>query len=134
MTAPGRNDPCPCGSGRRFKGCCGRLSQAAPTAPAELRALGLLLERGRPAELESALQQLLPRRPLDGVLWQLLAAARRQQGKDALEPLMRSVQLMPRDASAHNNLGNGYADAHRPAEAEASYRRALELQPEFPEA
>ena len=95
MTAPGRNDPCPCGSGRRFKVCCGRLSQAAPTAPAELRALGLLLERGRPAELESALQQLLPRRPLDGVLWQLLAAARRQQGKDALEPLMRAVLTVP---------------------------------------
>jgi len=22
--APGRNDPCPCGSGRKFKNCCGR--------------------------------------------------------------------------------------------------------------
>jgi uncharacterized protein YecA (UPF0149 family) len=22
--APGRNDPCPCGSGRKFKRCCGR--------------------------------------------------------------------------------------------------------------
>ncbi len=21
---PGRNDPCPCGSGRKFKKCCGR--------------------------------------------------------------------------------------------------------------
>lgn len=21
---PGRNDPCPCGSGRKFKACCGR--------------------------------------------------------------------------------------------------------------
>jgi len=21
---PGRNDPCPCGSGRKFKSCCGR--------------------------------------------------------------------------------------------------------------
>lgn len=23
-TAPGRNDPCPCGSGRKYKACCGR--------------------------------------------------------------------------------------------------------------
>jgi SEC-C motif-containing protein len=23
-TRPGRNDPCPCGSGRKFKHCCGR--------------------------------------------------------------------------------------------------------------
>jgi uncharacterized protein len=22
---PGRNDPCPCGSGRKFMVCCGRL-------------------------------------------------------------------------------------------------------------
>ncbi len=21
---PGRNDPCPCGSGRKYKNCCGR--------------------------------------------------------------------------------------------------------------
>ncbi|MGH6629209.1 MAG: SEC-C metal-binding domain-containing protein [Burkholderiales bacterium] len=21
---PGRNDPCPCGSGKKFKTCCGR--------------------------------------------------------------------------------------------------------------
>jgi uncharacterized protein len=23
--APGRNDPCPCGSGRKFKKCCGSI-------------------------------------------------------------------------------------------------------------
>ena len=30
-TAPkwkvGRNDPCPCGSGKKYKKCCGRLEQ-----------------------------------------------------------------------------------------------------------
>jgi len=26
----GRNDPCPCGSGRKFKKCCGAMAQAAP--------------------------------------------------------------------------------------------------------
>jgi uncharacterized protein len=26
--APGRNDPCPCGSGRKFKACCGRRARA----------------------------------------------------------------------------------------------------------
>ena len=25
FAAVGRNDPCPCGSGRRFKECCGKL-------------------------------------------------------------------------------------------------------------
>ena len=26
----GRNDPCPCGSGRKLKKCCGATAQAAP--------------------------------------------------------------------------------------------------------
>ena len=26
---PGRNDPCPCGSGKKFKHCCGRKAQHA---------------------------------------------------------------------------------------------------------
>lgn len=30
---PGRNDPCPCGSGRKYKKCCGRVIQIEP-APA----------------------------------------------------------------------------------------------------
>ena len=25
----GRNDPCPCGSGKKFKQCCGRDTQAS---------------------------------------------------------------------------------------------------------
>jgi hypothetical protein len=29
MSAPGRNDPCSCGSGRKFKHCCGRAAAAA---------------------------------------------------------------------------------------------------------
>lgn len=46
MTTPGRNDPCFCGSGRKFKRCCG----AAMSVPAEItdadRALAFdLLER-----------------------------------------------------------------------------------------
>lgn len=39
--APGRNDPCPCGSGRKFKRCCGRpgrirLSAASSTSNLDL--------------------------------------------------------------------------------------------------
>jgi glycosyltransferase involved in cell wall biosynthesis len=34
MTAVGRNDPCPCGSGRRYKDCCGALSLTAGVSSA----------------------------------------------------------------------------------------------------
>ena len=29
----GRNDPCPCGSGKKYKHCCGRPAAPAPPAP-----------------------------------------------------------------------------------------------------
>ena len=31
--SPGRNDPCPCKSGKKFKQCCRRKSQPGPAAP-----------------------------------------------------------------------------------------------------
>ena len=33
MNAPGRNDPCPCGSGRKYKRCCSGREGSAPGAP-----------------------------------------------------------------------------------------------------
>ncbi len=30
---PARNDPCPCGSGKKYKKCCMRKEHAAPSAP-----------------------------------------------------------------------------------------------------
>jgi tetratricopeptide (TPR) repeat protein len=32
MAKPGRNDPCPCGSGQKYKRCCLRKDQAAESA------------------------------------------------------------------------------------------------------
>jgi SEC-C motif-containing protein len=32
--SPSRNDPCPCGSGRKYKKCCGAPA-AAPVSPAQ---------------------------------------------------------------------------------------------------
>lgn len=39
----GRNDPCPCGSGKKYKKCCERNAAAKPAAPTTLRTL-----EGRP--------------------------------------------------------------------------------------
>ncbi|WP_293780014.1 SEC-C metal-binding domain-containing protein [uncultured Oxalicibacterium sp.] len=30
---PGRNDPCPCGSGNKYKKCCGKVAQIIPVKP-----------------------------------------------------------------------------------------------------
>jgi hypothetical protein len=49
---PGRNDPCPCGSGTKYKACCGQAKQTplparrSPWVPAGLAALGLAVVAG----------------------------------------------------------------------------------------
>lgn len=45
MTAkPGRNDPCPCGSGRKFKHCCGGVAAVEPAEHLAWRRIRRLLE------------------------------------------------------------------------------------------
>jgi tetratricopeptide (TPR) repeat protein len=139
MSPPGRNEPCSCGSGRRYKACCGRIGGAeaeAETMPsnASLRALVAMLEAGRHADLEYAAAELLKQYPDNGVLWQLLGASRRARDIDALPALRRAAELLPLDAAAHNNLANALSSTGRLDEAMASYRRALELRPGFLEA
>ncbi len=124
-----RNDPCPCGSGRKYKTCCGSLS-----AGSESKRLAALLSAGRYAELEAETQGLLDAEPESGLHWQLLAAALRHQGKDALQALTRSVRYSPHDPVAHLNLGNALGRLGRLEEALACYARALAIRPNFAEA
>jgi len=57
MSKPGRNDPCPCGSGRKYKRCClGREAEHDAFADAlETRVLPLLSQLARFAESASGL-------------------------------------------------------------------------------
>ena len=150
--SPGRNDPCPCGSERRYKSCCGRLAsvrrerqrtvnaQRGPAQAFELAQLMALLDGGRYAELESMAQQWLEaqspaaRHPPSAILWPLLGLARARQGKDALDAFSRAVQCAPEDAASHVNLGNALARLGRLEQAASHYGRALEIDPEFAEA
>jgi tetratricopeptide (TPR) repeat protein len=145
----GRNDACPCGSGRKFKICCGRLRRA-PIPPSnspgfgnrrleqsfgdEFARLEALLEAQRFCDLEAAALNLLERLPSCGELWQLLGTALRGQGKDALQALEAAARYLPEDAVALLNLGNAQGRAGRLADARLTYGRVLALRPEFAEA
>ena len=61
--------------------------------------------------------------------WKALGAIYKQigRGASALEPLQRAVRLSPDDADVLYNLGVAYLDSNKLVEAEASYRRALEV-------
>ncbi|HEY4698670.1 MAG TPA: tetratricopeptide repeat protein [Gallionella sp.] len=133
---PGRNDPCSCGSGKKFKHCCeGKAASRAPApTPAEFNALVTLFNTGRYAELESRASALAGQYPDSGFAWKLLGASLQMQGKNALPAFQKTAELMPNDAEAHFNLGVVQKSLGQLDDAVASYRRALKLNPGYAEA
>ena len=67
LASSSRNAPCPCGSGRRFKQCCGRIALPSPETEAPLSSLmtSALREQraGNFAVAETLYRQVLDREP-----------------------------------------------------------------------
>ena len=132
MSGVGRNDPCACGSGRKYKLCCGRFGQRAHpiSAPPQDSSLVTLLRSGRFEELEHSARSLIAQRPDNAIAWKALTVALQMQGKDALAAARKAAQLLPADAEVHYNFGIALLDAGNPAEAIGSLERALSLAPD----
>jgi predicted O-linked N-acetylglucosamine transferase (SPINDLY family) len=131
----GRNDPCPCGSGKKYKHCCERKSQALPTLPPiELSQLNALLNSGLSTEAEARAGALLQKYPDDPRIWKLLATALQMQGKDALPILQKVIELSPNDALSFFSLAVEFNNRGHIDRAITSYRSALALKPNFVEA
>ena len=113
---PGRNEPCPCGSGRKFKQCCGDLARHA---------------QGK--EGLAALEAASHARPDDAEVHFLLAQALAEAGliARAAGSLARATALRPDFADAHNDLGRVLLELGDTDAAILSCRRALELRPRF---
>ena len=129
---PGRNEACPCGSGKKYKRCCGlepATSRQQPLNPNEIGALVALLNQNRFSEAEQGTRRLLASHPNAGMLWKLLSVALLRQGKEALQPLERTAELLPNDAEAHGNLGAALHDQGRWAESLASLTKSLAIHP-----
>lgn len=100
----------------------------------ELNQLLAMFNRQRFADVEARVTSLLNQQPRLGQAWKILCATLLAQNKDGLVAAQRAVELLPRDAEAHSNLGHALQDAKRLDEAIASFRQALALQPGLVEA
>ena len=146
MRAAGRNAPCPCGSGKKYKHCCGLPSAAAAGAasvhpamarhaapaigPGDIGALVALVNAGALEEAERRARALLTNQHSAGILWKILSVTLMRQNKDALQELRKTVELLPDDAEAHGNLGAALNDRGQWVEALPSLRRALAIDPQ----
>lgn len=134
MEKSGRNAPCPCGSGKKYKQCC--LSRkAAATASAmmptqeECDALVKTFTSGRHAEALKQAKAMTLRYPQHGFGWKASGTFLKALGRneDALIQLQKAAALLPDDAETHSTLGAALNDLGRFSEAEASHQCALKL-------
>jgi len=147
----GRNDPCPCGSGKKYKKCCWEkleagsviqpLQKLIPIKASSHRlpsqqamgALVSLFNQQHYSEAESAARSITASFPQYGLAWKVLGAALNQMGRsaDALACMQKTAALLSEDADAHYNLGITLHALGRLDEAELSYRHALRIKPDF---
>ena len=141
VPAAGRNDPCPCGSGKRYKNCHGALAASAPpsgavSAPPPASALDLsvqqaiaLHQQGDTAAAERIYREALTVQPGHPLAQHFLGVIlyQRRDVAAALPLLQRSVEAVPAEPEFHNNLGLALAAGEREEEAIAAFRAALAL-------
>ncbi|MHB1676688.1 MAG: glycosyltransferase [Sulfuriferula sp.] len=141
MKKIGRNDPCPCGSGKKYKLCCAHqdFSGAANTRSLEdllTAKLRLAIEHhqeGRIAQAESLYQQILDVAPgyADALNLTGLIAYQRGQMDRAVTLIAQAIHAKPLDQSYHYNLGVVQQAQGRLEEAVACYRQALLIKPDY---
>ncbi|MEO8345766.1 MAG: DUF5672 family protein [Betaproteobacteria bacterium] len=135
----GRNDPCPCGSGKRYKHCHGASIGSASTkatpailTPDVLTARGMQAhQRGDLSAAERDYRAALAAAPDHAPALHYLGVIHYQNRRvdDAMPLLERAVTLVPHEPEFHNNFGLALVAADRVDEGIARYRRALELKP-----
>ena len=139
----GRNDPCPCGSGKRFKHCHGAGGATAPAtasgvvppppSPDALVAHAIdAHQRGDLAAAESGYRAVLMAAPEHAHALHFLGVILYQRNRlaEALPLLERAAALIPEEPEFHNNLGLALAAADRIDDAIPAYRRSLALKPD----
>jgi tetratricopeptide (TPR) repeat protein/SAM-dependent methyltransferase len=140
---PGRNDPCPCGSGKRYKHCCIHSEgvqalgeQGAQSIPATIEAAVQHVESGRLPQAEACCRQILQVAPNHPDALHLLGLIAYQIGKAdvAVELIGAAINIKSSDPNYHLNLGNALQVQGRLAEAAASYNKALWIEPNFADA
>ena len=133
-----RNDPCPCGSGLRYKECHGKLgaSSAPPTPEAQIPRALQLHQAGRVDEAERIYREVLAAIPGHAIASHYLGMAAWHRGDPVEgERLMRaSIAADASIADFHNNLGLLLRDTGRAAEALDCFARTLATDPAWIEA
>jgi protein O-GlcNAc transferase len=138
MSAPGRNEPCHCGSGRKYKHCCLRREPANGAAASEpvfeiLRSALEMHRAGRLAQAEALYREALRVRPDQPTIHYHLGLIDAHGGRleQAASRYRQAIALDPDFPEALNNLGHACNGLGRWGEAIPYLERAVALRPRY---
>jgi tetratricopeptide (TPR) repeat protein len=140
QNAPSRNAPCPCGSGKKYKRCCGgadaRHQPAATRDRHGLQQMFAHYQQGNYQAAASTAEQLLRSRPATPAVLEIAAAAALQLGdtERAVERFRQQIQLQPDNALARSNLCMALHTLGREEEAFLHGQEAIRLDPKLADA
>lgn len=139
-----RNDPCPCGSTRKFKHCCLRKEKAqkskphpdAAMVPMWLKLAMQHLQARRLPQAKAAYEQILQvnARQADALQWLGVVCHQQGNSEKAVELINQAIAERPENALFHSTLGNVLQAMGQGTAAISSYRQALLIKPDFAEA
>ena len=132
-----RNDPCPCGSGKRYKECHGKIG-TAPVATATINVdalLGEALQLHESGNIAAAVERyarILQREPENAAALHFAGLSQYQAGQPsmALELMWRSLKLADHEPEFFSNASAAAWSAGRYDEGRWAAERALALNPE----
>jgi len=133
-----RNAPCPCGSGQKYKHCCGRSASATPGRADEAplaRQLQQGLQAGRFSEVRRFTEELISRGQESHLVYRALAdaCAGEQDFPAAYDAYRKALSLKPSDFVVLYNTGTAALRLERFEEAVQYLRKALKKQPRDPQ-
>lgn len=134
MPKIGRNDSCPCGSGKKYKHCCLEQDRAAELAPAITQRLALDARKAAHADwLDEDQAESLESQALDAAsnaVIDLIHAGRLDEAEQAARQLLVNY---PEVHDGHDRLGMVHEARGQLREAADCYRRVVEFMRERPE-
>ena len=131
---PSANTPCPCGSGKKYKRCCGTTQKSSITSSTgSVEQVLLLLQHEQWRLAENLLTTLLKTQRRNPTLHYLLGYALLQKGRveEGVVAMEQAVALGLSDPAGLYHYGCTLASLSRYQEAVQAFQKSLVLKPDF---
>src|SRR3989338_580780 len=140
----GRNDPCPCGSGKKYKQCCLQREEVRgkkthlvePSLPRIMQTAWVNHQHGRLSEAKAICHQILQKAPNSPEALGLVGVIALQEGnmEDAVQLISKAIRANPSNPEYYSNLGFALHEQGKLQDAEKNYRKAISIDSNYPNA